>query len=135
MRAPLRTTLLALVAALAMPFAATAGTGQSSFGVGLRVLPATAAAEAVPGLPVPGDSQVLDLGADRGSWVSAGDPDAIARFYEQAMPGLGYRLAMRQDDASGARLTWDDGAGTRIRMDIRRMLGQADGSWIVATTA
>jgi hypothetical protein len=135
MRTAFRTALLALAAGLALPLAVSAGTGQSSFGVGLKVLPAGAQSAALPTLPVPQGSQVLALDAARGSWVNGSDLETVAAFYESSMPALGFRLATRQDDATGARLTWDDGAGTRVEVQIRRMLGQADGSWIVATAA
>lgn len=127
--------VLALFAVLATPLAASAGSGQAGFGVGLRVLDGEARGDVLPSLPVPDGSQVLALDPARGSWVNAGDPAAIARFYEARMPALGFRLAARQDDATGARLAWEDARGTRVELRIRRMLGQGEGSWILATTA
>lgn len=96
------------------------------FQVSVRVLPGPAPAAVE--LPVPPQSQLLSQNAHARTMLYPGNVERARRFYEDAMPAAGFRLASGQGDGSVS--LWEN-ADSRAEVLLHPVLGSADATRIV----
>lgn len=120
--------LVGLVAALLLATACSRASAQSaSFGVSLRVLPEHADARPVD-LPKPPQAQVLPPGPHASRLLYGGSADEAKRFYENALPGLGFELRQRKSNGH----IWERG-NVRAELQFCPVAGAQQATGILVT--
>jgi hypothetical protein len=106
-------TLAGPVAALLLAMACGHACAQSaSFGLSLRVVAQDAPSEAPVTLPRPPQAQELPPGRHASRLLFGGSADDARRFYESALPDLGFQLTRRHPDGA----VWERG---NVRAEVR----------------
>ncbi len=120
-----------IVAGLLLLGACSQALGQSaSFGVSMRVLPERAATEGPVDLPTPPGARALPPSRNAKRLLYTGSPDDAKRFYENALPDLGFFL-MRQ---SAGGQVWER-ADVRAELLFYPVIGEQETSGIYLTIA
>lgn len=106
---PLAGSVAALLLAMAFGHACAQ---SASFGLSLRVVAQDAPSEASVTLPRPPRAQELPRGRHASRLLYEGSADDARRFYESALPGLGFQLTRRDSDGA----VWERG---NVRAELR----------------
>ena len=124
------TKLTCIIAGLLLTVACGYAFGQSaSFGVSLRVLaPDRAPLEPLSELPIPPQARRLPPGRNATRLLYTGDAGEARRFYEDALPGLGfYRTAQKADS-----VVWER-EDLRAEVLFYPVVGAQDATGIIVT--
>jgi hypothetical protein len=119
--------LVGLVAALFLATACGRASAQSaSFGLSLRVLPEATVDEAPLDLPKPPQAQVLPSGRHASRLLYGGSADEAKRFYDSALPDLGFQLMQRKSNGA----VWERGS-VRAELQFYPVAGAEDATGIL----